>query len=82
MKGRPWWVSGLQFAGVGWYMATAIVLGTLGGWWLDRQAGTAPLLLLLGLALGLTVGFYGIYRMTTTLTSGQRRPRSEREPRP
>ena len=82
MKGRPWWVSGLQFAGVGWYMATAIVLGTLGGWWLDRQVGAAPLFLLLGLALGLTAAFYGVYRMMTAFTTGQRRPRSEREPRP
>ena len=81
MKGRPWWVSSLQFIGIGWYIATAIVLGTLGGWWLDRQVGSAPLFLLLGLALGLTVGFYGVYRMMMSFTSSQRRPPSERGPR-
>ena len=63
---RPWWVTGLQFAGIGWFIASAIVLGTLGGVWLDGRFGTAPLFILLGLALGLGTGFYGIYRMIVT----------------
>ena len=36
--------------------ALAVVLSLLGGMWLDRRFGTAPLFLLLGLAFGLGVG--------------------------
>jgi F0F1-type ATP synthase assembly protein I len=64
MNGRPWWVLALQFAGIGWYLAAAIVVPTLGGVWLDDKAGTAPVFILLGLALGLSSAFYGTYRMT------------------
>lgn len=66
MKNGPWWARGLQFAGIGWFIAIAIVLGTLGGVWLDRRLDVAPLFLLIGLALGVSVGFYGTYRMVMT----------------
>lgn len=36
--------------------ALAVVVSILGGRWLDRRLGTAPLFLLLGLAFGLGVG--------------------------
>ena len=49
--------------GIGWYVATCIVLGTLAGLWLDGAADTKPVLTLLGLALGLLVAGYGGYRM-------------------
>ena len=68
--GQPWWATGLQFAGVGWFIASAIVLGTLGGAWLDSRFGTSPLLILLGLALGLAASFYGTYRMIVTYLVG------------
>jgi ATP synthase protein I len=72
VNGRPWWVSAAQFAGIGWYIAGAILAPTLGGVWLDRKAGTSPLFLLLGLLLGVSVGFYGTYRMAVTyLASSQ-----------
>lgn len=72
MADRPWWVTGLALTGVGWYIATAIVAGTLGGYWLDRVAGTKPLFLLLGLLAGLGLAFYGTYRMLVTFLMGQR----------
>ncbi len=49
--------------GIGWYFATCIVAGVVGGLLLDRVAGTAPLLTLLCLLLGLVIAFYGGYRM-------------------
>ncbi len=52
-------------------MASAIVLGTLGGAWLDRTLGSAPVFVLLGLALGLAGGFYGTYRMIRTSLMGR-----------
>ncbi len=67
---RPWWATGLQFSGIGWYLVSAIVLGTLGGVWLDRTLGTPPVFVLLGLAVGLAAGFYGTYRMLMTFLIG------------
>ena len=70
MNGRAWWVSAAQFAGIGWYIAAAILAPTLGGVWLDGKAGTSPLFLLLGLLLGVSAAFYGTYRMAVTYLAG------------
>ena len=62
MKQR--WVWALQFVGVGWYIALCIVMGTLGGVWLDRRLGMRfPLFSLLGILGGTALAFYGLYRM-------------------
>jgi len=53
----------LQLLGVGWYVAAALILGLLGGRWLDNRLGTSPLLLLIGLCVGVALAFYGVYRM-------------------
>ena len=52
-----------KLLGLGWYVALCLVVGILGGLWLDRQLRLSPLFLLLGLALGLIVAFVGIFRM-------------------
>ncbi len=52
-----------RLIGIGWYFAVCIVMGVVGGVLLDKVAGTAPLLTLLGLLLGLVAAFYGGYRM-------------------
>ena len=46
---------GLQFAG-------AILLFMFAGRWLDSRLGTAPWLLLAGVAVGAVAGFYALYR--------------------
>ena len=48
---------------MGWYIGGCIVLGVLGGLWLDNKFNTAPVLVIVGLLLGITVAFYGVYRM-------------------
>ena len=72
MNGRAWWVTAAQFTGIGWYLAAAIVLPTLGGVWLDERAGTTPLFILLGILLGVTLAFYGTYRMVSSFLMGSR----------
>ena len=72
MNRRPWWVTAAQFTGIGWYLAAAIVLPTLGGVWLDDRAGTTPLFVLLGILLGVTLALYGTYRMVSSLLMGGR----------
>lgn len=47
--------------------AASLVLGILGGRYLDELWGTGPWLLLLGLFLGLGAGMSSIYRMVTRL---------------
>ena len=66
MNPRVW-----QLLGMGWYIALCLVLGILGGVWLDEQIGTAPLFLLAGLALGLIAAFYGMMRMLKQATGGE-----------
>jgi len=51
----------LRLVGIGWYIGLCIVLGLVGGLWLDRMLGLSPLLTLLGLLLGLLAAFWGGY---------------------
>lgn len=57
------WQTSLQFIGIGWYISLTILGGILLGRWLDAKFGTEPLLLIVGLFLGLFAAFYGAYRM-------------------
>ncbi|MFC2038772.1 AtpZ/AtpI family protein [Chloroflexota bacterium] len=53
----------MRFIGVGWYVGSCIILGVLGGLWLDNKFNTSPFLILAGLLFGLGIAFYGMYRM-------------------
>ncbi len=64
------WVLVLRLTGLGWYVAICIVLGVLGGLWLDGLAETKPLFALLGTVLGSVVAFWGIYKMVQPLMYG------------
>ncbi len=63
----------LQLIGIGWYFATCIVLGVLGGLWLDDQLGTDPGFTLGGLAVGMLAAGYGGYRMLQDVFGPRRR---------
>ena len=52
-----------RLLGFGWYFAAVLVIGLLGGFFLDRWLGTKPWLLLAGLLLGTVAGFYGMMKM-------------------
>ena len=56
-----------QLVGVGFYIATCIVVGIAGGLALDGWLHTSPAFLLVGLFLGLAVAFYGTYRMVSAV---------------
>ena len=75
------WPPAVALLGIGWYVATCIVLGVLAGLWLDDQAGISPALTLVGLALGLAAAGWGGYRMLLDVLEGpRRRRRSKHEP--
>ena len=69
MNKRPWWVTGLQFTGIGWYLAAAILGGAFLGVWLDGMAETKPLFTLLGVLIGIVAAFYGAYKMLLAFLS-------------
>jgi F0F1-type ATP synthase assembly protein I len=52
-----------RVASVGLELAIAVVIGTLGGSWLDQRLGTRPWLALVGMLLGVAAGFRGVLRV-------------------
>ncbi len=57
------WGAAFRLVGVGWYVGVCIVLGVLGGLWLDKKLNTTPILVIVGLIFGVIIAFYGVYRM-------------------
>ena len=76
-----WWVVALRLTGLGWYVVVCILVGVLGGLWLDRRLGILPLFTLLGVLVGSGVAFWGIYRMVMPLMR-EKRDDSENEEKP
>jgi ATP synthase protein I len=66
------WAAALRFIGVGWFVGISILGGVLGGLWLDNKFGTKPILVIVGLILGLVVAFYGVYRMLLPIVRNKR----------
>jgi hypothetical protein len=61
------WTPWLRWVGIGWYITASILVGLLGGLWLDRTLRLMefPLFMFLGLLLGLAAAVRGVYRMLT-----------------
>jgi ATP synthase protein I len=62
-SGMNRWVAVLRVVGVGFYIGGSIILGVLAGSWLDGMLNTKPVLVIVGLILGIVVAFYGVYIM-------------------
>jgi hypothetical protein len=60
-----------RVGGIGWFVGIAIALGAYGGYWLDRKFDTAPVLTLLGLALGVLTAFVGMIRLLSAMRRGR-----------
>ena len=58
-----WIVPSVWFLGIGWCFAMPLIIGVLGGAWLDGRSGMAPLFVLLGVLMGLIVGIYASVTM-------------------
>jgi len=65
------WGAALRLLGVGFYIGGSIVLGVVAGLWLDSKLDTS-LFWIIGLILGITVAFYGVYRMLLPLIGSKR----------
>ena len=57
----------LRLTGLGWYVATCIIIGVVGGVFLDKALGLKPLFTLLGILFGITSAFYGLFKMIQPL---------------
>jgi ATP synthase protein I len=57
------WEAAFRLVGLGWYVGACILLGVLGGLWLDNKLKSTPVFVLVGLLLGIVVAFYGVYKM-------------------
>jgi len=71
------WAAALRLVGVGFFIGGAIVLGVGAGLWLDTRLNTKPILVIVGLILGIIVAFYGVYQMLLPLLNNRRNKRSE-----
>jgi F0F1-type ATP synthase assembly protein I len=66
------WAAALRLVGVGFFIGSCIVLGVVGGIWLDSKLNSAPAGAIVGLILGLVLAFYGVYRMLLPLMGNKR----------
>jgi F0F1-type ATP synthase assembly protein I len=69
--GMSRWAAALRLVGVGFFVVGSILMGVLGGRWLDTRFNTEPLWILVGLFLGVAAAFYGVYRMLVPFLSSK-----------
>lgn len=74
---RPPMAQAGEVLGVGLQFAGAILLFLFVGRWLDGVLGTDPWLLLIGVLVGASAGFYSLYRQL--VIAPRERERRERE---
>lgn len=59
-------------------MVVAVFLGLYGGWWIDRRLGTFPVFMLLGIFLGIGIGFYNLWSELNELMEKKPEKESDR----
>lgn len=55
----------ILFTEIGATLLVTTLVGALGGYWLDGQLGTNPLLAMTGFLIGAGTGAYGIYKLVS-----------------
>lgn len=66
-------VPALNLLGIGWFFAVSIAGGAIVGVLVDDWLGLSPVFTLVGLGIGLTVAFYGGYRLLIGFMGGSAR---------
>ncbi|MGK0289111.1 MAG: ATP synthase protein I [bacterium] len=62
----------LEFTSIGLEMGLAVILGVVGGSWLDERFGTAPWMLFFGVICGFAAGLRSIIRLLMKKTKGNK----------
>ena len=57
---------------IGWFVGVSIAGGALLGWWLDGRLGSAPLLLVVGILLGIAIALAGMMRILSDFGKAKR----------
>lgn len=65
------WQLAARYSAVGIEMTAAVVIGTLGGRWLDSKLGSAPYLTYVGIIVGIGAAVRTIMRVIANLKSGK-----------
>lgn len=58
-----------------WKLIGGLLVGTVGGWFLDSKAGTGPAGLVVGALVGLGVGFYAFLKAVLALSQKKAGPK-------
>lgn len=66
------------FIDLGMRFAISIVMGAIGGLWLDSKLHTTPFLLIAGFLIGSVAGFWTIYRAVYLKNRGKHRNGQEK----
>ncbi len=66
------WHLAARLTGVGFFIGGSILVGVLVGNWLDEKFNTRPILVIMGLLVGIVVALYGVYRMLIPLMGNRR----------
>ena len=53
------------FSEIGLILFVTTLLGALAGYWVDKQLGTIPVFVLIGLLIGMSTGARAAYRLIT-----------------
>ena len=76
-----WWTVALRLTGLGWYVAFCVVLGIVAGIWLDQALGTRVVFTIVGILLGSTAAFWGVYKMILPILYGSKHQDDSRKGR-
>ena len=81
MNGMAWWVVALRLTGLGWYIAFCVVAGIVLGILADKLTGLSPLFAIIGVLLGSSLAFWGVYRMILPVLYGSGNSESNKQGR-
>lgn len=68
------WKRYLRFSSLGIELGLSVMIGLIGGQWLDKYFGTTPWLLLLGLLFGMAAGVLSMLRALKALKTPDESP--------
>ena len=57
------------FSEIGFILLVTTLAGALAGYWIDKQIGSLPIFVVLGLLVGLALGAGAVYRLITRFLS-------------